>query len=237
MRERQANGRSRQWGFTLIELLVVVAIISLLISILTPSLSRAREQAKSTVCLTRLSEFMKITVMYQADNDYQLPPALYYATANQETNAPLHGWAEAMYVYTYQDKFFSQELDFPVQRNEGDKFELWVCKEATPKTLEAGNAGHYRVYSVSWDKGSLERVKPRLPLICDANPLVTDPDDLRRSDIPREHIAGLAGEAYIDERHYGGANYAFNDGHAARSTKLKDELAEDWDLDPDTENQ
>lgn len=223
--------RGAERGFTLIELLVVVSIIALLISILTPSLSRARQQAKGTVCLARLSEFMKGIVAYTHDNQYQLPPLMYNVNTSQAS--PRHGWSEALYMYLYQDRDFSFDEDFPVQRNRDGKYELWVCKEAMPI---ANTTGHYRVYEYTWSKGSLDQIKPKLPVLMDANPRVTDPLDLRRPDIPKEHIAGLEGEAYIDERHYGGANYAFNDGHAVRDTALKEKLAEDWDLDPLTPN-
>ena len=61
-------------AFTLIELLVVVAVIGLLISILLPSLSAARAQARSAKCLANMHSFGQGLVMYTAENRDVLVP-------------------------------------------------------------------------------------------------------------------------------------------------------------------
>ncbi len=58
----------RRKGFTLIELLVVVAIIALLISILLPSLARAREITKRAVCASNLRGIGQAMKVYSNDN-------------------------------------------------------------------------------------------------------------------------------------------------------------------------
>jgi prepilin-type N-terminal cleavage/methylation domain-containing protein len=66
-------------AFTLIELLVVIAIIALLISILLPSLSRARELSKRTVCAANLRGIGQAMYIY-AQDDPQVFPAIYNGT-------------------------------------------------------------------------------------------------------------------------------------------------------------
>lgn len=65
----------RRRAFTLIELLVVVAIIALLISILIPSLSRARQTAKTAVCSSNMRGLMQALYLYAGEHQDQLVSA------------------------------------------------------------------------------------------------------------------------------------------------------------------
>lgn len=56
-------------GFTLIELLVVIAIIALLLSVIIPSLSLAKERAMDLLCENNIRQYGLAMVMYCDDND------------------------------------------------------------------------------------------------------------------------------------------------------------------------
>ncbi len=73
MCKRRSPRSGKDDGFTLIELLVVVAIIALLISILLPSLSKARSQARTTLCASRIAQLCKAMLLY-ADDYNETPP-------------------------------------------------------------------------------------------------------------------------------------------------------------------
>lgn len=56
-------------GFTLIELLVVIAIIALLLSVIIPSLSLAKEHAMEILCENNIRQYGFAMVLYCDDND------------------------------------------------------------------------------------------------------------------------------------------------------------------------
>lgn len=67
----------RKKGFTLIELLVVIAIIALLVSILIPSLSKAKAMAQRVACATNIHTLYSSINLYAADNNGLIPPMGY----------------------------------------------------------------------------------------------------------------------------------------------------------------
>lgn len=68
---------NRQFGsaFTLVELLVVIGVVALLISILVPSLTAARGQARQTVCGSNLRELASANRYYADEGGVYVPGA------------------------------------------------------------------------------------------------------------------------------------------------------------------
>lgn len=75
---RLARRPRRKTAFTLIELLVVIAIIALLVSILLPSLSHAKEQARITICKTNMHNLSTGANLFSEDD----PDGRYTATSD-----------------------------------------------------------------------------------------------------------------------------------------------------------
>ncbi len=60
-------------GFTLVELLVVIGIIALLVSILLPSLTKARKQAQNVQCMSNLKQIVGGAFIHAAEHRGYVP--------------------------------------------------------------------------------------------------------------------------------------------------------------------
>jgi prepilin-type N-terminal cleavage/methylation domain-containing protein len=249
-------------AFTLIELLTVVAIISLLISILTPSLSRARAQAKAAACGARLHDMGLSIMAYSNDFSSSLPVAQY---DSGEPNGQF-GWAELLAQQLYHRRPAAEPNEpFPFLYNrhnvDASMFYYFNCPYLGK---EQDHTGHYRVYLPAWSYGSmprdashkiigqpdpnksstLESVPLDLPLLGDARMRydAAGHGELTSYIAGGQAEPGADGYAHFDDRHFGRVNLLYPDGHIDLVAYQQEyfqnlfvRLRKDWDLSPPEE--
>jgi len=113
--------------FTLIELLVVIAIIGILASMLLPSLGRAREKAKTAVCVSNQAQINKALHMYLSGDDDRMP----YDPGVQRDTWP-----------SFLDPFAGGgTFQGPTDGAKADQSEIW---SACPNSFNTGNPPLFR---------------------------------------------------------------------------------------------
>jgi prepilin-type N-terminal cleavage/methylation domain-containing protein/prepilin-type processing-associated H-X9-DG protein len=179
---RQGRTLSPRRAFTLVELLIVIAIIAVLMGILLPTVSRAREQANQVTCLSNLRQLGLAFVLYCQENQGWMPRAAPYATGmNAESPQDFLWWQQAS-----RNQFVAPDRDIynsPLMKYLGGKPDVPAVKRGTdfyderqrilrcpsdpladhPVSVAMGdqNGNYYYSYSINNLMQSLDPANPR----------------------------------------------------------------------------
>ncbi len=247
MRENISNTQRypKNAGFTLIELLVVMSIISMLMSMMLPALSKAREQGKRVVCLSNLRQLTFGWMIYATNNDDKLcsadtnwdvppPPGIHWVVDGPAVPGNPIGGTKYAIKYGLLWPYVSENLD--LYKCKSDSSELLrsysLSRTMNGKTCncEHDNINPFRIIS------EITRPGERMVFI-DADTRI---DWIEGSFCAVKQIDAVVPEWYlrnsrnITARHDNGCNVSFADGHCDywKYKDLRTAKLANWQIDP-----
>jgi len=209
-------------GFTLIELLVVIAIIAILAAILFPVFAQAREKARQATCQSNLKQLGTATMMYVQDYDETYPNADY------DSGGVRFNWYNLVDPYikagapTGTGKNLRRSVFVCPSIDAAIRDPAWVAANGTPSTRALAS---YACNQFLMPRGR-GVVPPAVPAVVSlaavgspASVALYGPNagtivDFNGRD-DRYTGASIHEQGYmlVRNRHNGGANYTFADGH------------------------
>ena len=199
-----AENQSR--GFTLIELLVVMAIIGILLSVVTPSLRKARDSARRMICFSNMRQMGVALTAYRFEHNDRLPPS------SCHQNNPENYWLHILTRYTQEGLLFRCPSD------RGEPFADWQRPlDEQPADVRWSSFALNSLLDTSGPfQGRYSKVSEiRRPMytiyISEA------PDAWRGVDHTHPEMWGAISDVKAQvawNRHRGQSTYLFADGHA-----------------------
>ena len=219
-------------AFTLVELLVVIGIIAVLISMLLPALSNAREQANRTKCLSNLRQLGTMLQLYANQNKDYVP--LGYWQGTKQVSYVFHYNDSGKEYYTllgllYIDRVIPDPGPFycPSEQHGWLQYQtaenIWPPDEIASSLRHTTRLGYSARPIVNWPAPAGS-----------AKGQVTYPSPV--NTIPRlSRLKGVAimadmpaGPAFVERRHQKGLNALYADGSCKWTDKTN--LPPAWQL-------
>lgn len=204
------NHPKKHHAFTLVELLVVLATTGVLLAIASASWSEIVGRARATQCLAHLRVIGTATMSYASDNDMTLP-----ATSHQRRSG-LQSWTLSLQPYA------GGKLSFrcPADEDPTRPYSYVLNDFLTPNPSGARDLDFSRLNRLNRPGSTILFAEAVRDLNSDHFHFATYRGQATPADV-------FAGEVAV-ERHRGGANYLFADGHVENLSwiQVRERLAE-----------
>jgi len=146
------KSKIREKGFTLVELLIVVAIIAVLLSVLVPTLNKARGMAKSVTCLSQLKQIGLAYTIYAEDHSYRVVSPRIYLSKSQkkfyEETYKLFGGNQVLWwdlLVPYLQKYAKKKKSTVFYCLAEGKGEFWDDFDGNPWTKDRQRIPDYAI--------------------------------------------------------------------------------------------
>ena len=147
-------------GFTLVELLVVITIIGMLMALLLPAVSAAREAGRRTQCMNNVGQISKAALAYSAARS-KLPGFQNSVTGTKEAVS----WLAMLLPNLERSDIWDQITGGAKENVYGKAITFFVCPSDPPDTMN-GNVGPcaYIANGLIMRDGTTNTVAPPRPL-------------------------------------------------------------------------